>query len=133
MLEQYLPVFLLVALALVIAAAFILFSHLLGPRRPAHNKLGAYESGMDPVGQARDRYSVGFYIIAMEFIVFDLEILFLYPWAVRFKEFGPGTFWTMILFIFILFLGLVYTLKKGAMKWDLKQPLKQPLAEIRRL
>ncbi len=117
MLEQYIPVLLLVALAVVTAMAFIVLSRLLGPQRPASNKLGAYESGMDPVGQARDRYSVSFYIIAMEFIVFDLEVIFIYPFAVRFQEFGAGTFWAMMLFIFILFLGLVYTLKKGSFDW----------------
>ncbi len=117
MLEQYIPVLLLIALAVVTAVAFIVLSRLLGPQRPASNKLGAYESGMDPIGQARDRYSVSFYIIAMEFIVFDLEVIFLFPWAVRFHEFGAGTFWAMMLFIFILFLGLVYTMKKGSFDW----------------
>lgn len=117
MLEQYIPVLLLIALALLTAMAFIALAWLLGPRRPASNKLGAYESGMDPIGQARDRYSVSFYIIAMEFIVFDLEVIFIFPWAVRYQEFGPGTFWTMILFIFILLIGLVYTLKKGSFDW----------------
>ena len=126
MLEQYIPVFLLIGLAVVIAVAFITLSRLLGPNRPSNNKLGAYESGMDPIGQARDRYSVGFYIIAMEFIVFDLEVIFIYPWAVRYQEFGPGTLWAMVLFIFILLLGLVYTLKKGAFDWTKKQlPVKQ--------
>ncbi len=118
MLEQYLPVLILVELAIILAIAFILLSRLLGPNRPASNKLGAYESGMDPIGQARDRYSVSFYIIAMEFIVFDLEVIFIYPWAVRYQEFGEGTLWAMMLFIFILFLGLIYTLKKGSFDWD---------------
>ena len=118
MLEQYIPVLLLIALAIILALAFIILSGLLGPKRPAKNKLGAYESGMDPIGQARDRYSVSFYIIAMEFIVFDLEVIFIYPWAVRYQEFGEGTLWSMMLFIFILFLGLIYTLKKGSFDWD---------------
>ena len=123
MLEQYIPVLLLIALAVVLALAFIILSRLLGPRRPAENKLGPYESGMDPIGQARDRYSVSFYIIAMEFIVFDLEVVFIYPWAVRYQEFGPGTFWAMMLFIFILFLGLIYTLKKGSFEWDTERAI----------
>ena len=124
MLEQYIPVLLLISLAVLMALAFIVLSWLLGPRRPASNKLGAYESGMDPIGQARDRYSVSFYIIAMEFIVFDLEVIFIYPWAVRYQEFGSGTLWAMMLFIFILFLGLVYTLKKGSFDWTA-----EPVAE----
>lgn len=118
MIETYIPVFILIALAVVLAVSFILLSRLLGPNRPSHIKLGAYESGMDPIGQARDRYSVSFYIIAMEFIVFDLEVIFIYPWAVRYQEFGPGTLWSMVLFIFILFLGLIYSLKKGSFDRD---------------
>lgn len=119
MLDQYLPILILIALAVITALAFITISRLLGPNRPATNKLGAYESGMDPIGQARDRYSVSFYVIAMEFIVFDLEVIFVYPWAVRFQEFGQGTLWSMMLFIFILLLGLVYTFKKGSFDWDI--------------
>ncbi|MDI6401144.1 NADH-quinone oxidoreductase subunit A [Balneolaceae bacterium ANBcel3] len=119
MLEQYIPIFILIALAVLIAVAFIILSYLLGPARPNKPKLGPYESGMDPIGQAKERYSVGFYIIAMEFIVFDLEVVFIYPWAVRYQEFGPGTLWAMVLFITILLLGLVYTLKKGSFKWDM--------------
>ncbi len=120
MLEQYLPVFLLIALAILFAMTFIVLSRLLGPNRPGSNKLGAYESGMDPVGKARDRYSVSYYIIAMEFIIFDVEVIFIYPWAVRYQEFGAGTLWAMMLFTFILFLGLLYTLKKGSFDWDKK-------------
>ncbi len=119
MLEQYIPILLLICLAIILAVSFIVLSHVLGPNRPNSNKLGAYESGMDPIGQARDRYSVSFYIIAMEFIVFDLEVVFIYPWAVRYQEFGAGTFWSMMLFIGILFLGLLYTLRKGTFDWDL--------------
>ena len=118
MLDQYIPILILIELAVILAIAFILLSKLLGPNRPGSNKLGSYESGMDPIGQARDRYSVSFYIIAMEFLVFDLEVIFIFPWAVRYQEFGAGTLWSMMLFILILFLGLIYTIKKGSFDWD---------------
>ncbi|NBC02545.1 MAG: NAD(P)H-quinone oxidoreductase subunit 3, partial [Bacteroidetes bacterium] len=67
-----------------------------------------------------DRYSIAFYLVAMEFIVFDLEVVFLYPWAVRFLDMGTGTFVAMTVFIVILFIGLIYTLKKGTLDWDMK-------------
>lgn len=123
MIEQYIPVFLLIVLAILLAVTFIVLSRLLGPNRPGNNKLGPYESGMDPIGEARDRYSVSFYIVAMEFIVFDLEIVFIYPWAVRYQEFSSVSFWSMIVFIFILLLGLLYTLKKGTFSWASDQTL----------
>ena len=79
---------------------------------------------MDPVGEARERYSISFYLVAMEFIVFDLEVVFVYPWAVRYLEMGPGTFVAMMVFIGVLLIGLVYTLKKGTLNWDLKREYK---------
>ena len=119
MLENYFPILIVGIVALIIAAAFLILSKILGPFRPNKNKLDPYESGMDPVGEARDRYSISFYLVAMEFIVFDLEVVFIYPWAVRYLEFGVGTFMAMMLFIIILFVGLLYTLKKGTLDWDL--------------
>jgi len=75
---------------------------------------------MDPIGEARDRYSVSFYMVAMEFIVFDLEVVFIYPWAVRFTELGTGPFVAMMIFITVLLVGLLYTLKKGTLDWDIR-------------
>ncbi|HMB41549.1 MAG TPA: NADH-quinone oxidoreductase subunit A [Balneolaceae bacterium] len=120
MIEQYLPIFVLLGIAFVLAIVLATLSRILGPYRPNRNKLQPYESGMDPVGQAKDRYSIAFYLVAMEFIVFDLEVVFLYPWAVRFMDHGTGTFLAMVIFIAILFIGLVYTLKKGTLDWDMK-------------
>ncbi len=120
MLENYIPIFVLLAIALFLALLLMTLSRILGPYRPNVHKLRPYESGMDPVGQARDRFSVAFYLVAMEFIVFDLEVVFLYPWAVRLTELGTGPFLAMILFIFVLFIGLVYTLKKGTLDFHLK-------------
>lgn len=118
MIEAYIPILVLLALALVLAVILNLLSRFVGPYRPNAPKLRPYESGMDPVGEAKERYSVSFYIVAMEFIVFDLEVVFIYPWAVRYQEFGMGTFWAMMIFIVILFLGLIYTLKKGTLDWN---------------
>ncbi len=120
MLEEYLPILILVSVAIIVALVFLLLSVFLGPKRPNKWKLSPYESGMDPIGQARLRYSVSFYMIAMEFIVFDLEVVFLYPWAVRFTQLGWGTFAAMMIFLVILLIGLIYTFKKGTLDWDAK-------------
>ncbi|MEX0770809.1 MAG: NADH-quinone oxidoreductase subunit A [Balneolaceae bacterium] len=120
MLENYLPIVILIGIAFVLALLLMTLSRVLGPYRPNLNKLNPYESGMDPVGQARERYSISFYLVAMEFIVFDLEVVFIYPWAVRFLELGLGTFIAMTIFIVILFIGLLYTLKKGTLELELK-------------
>jgi NADH-quinone oxidoreductase subunit A len=76
---------------------------------------------MDPVGEARERYSISFYLVAMEFIVFDLEVVFVYPWAVRYLDYGLGTLVAMVIFILTLFVGLIYTIKVGTLEWDLKK------------
>lgn len=123
MLTNYLPILIVAVVAVVLALLLMSLSRLLGPFRPNTNKLNPYESGMDPVGDARDRYSISFYLVAMEFIVFDLEVVFVYPWAVRYLEFGVGTLLAMIFFIAVLFIGLLYTLKKGTLDWDIKRKL----------
>lgn len=120
MLENYFPILILAIIATGLALLLLTLSKIVGPYRPNNVKLRPYESGMDPVGEARDRYSISFYLVAMEFIIFDIEVVFIYPWAVRYLELGFGTFVSMIIFIAILFIGLFYTLKKGTLDWDLK-------------
>jgi NADH-quinone oxidoreductase subunit A len=119
MFEAYLPIIVLIVIAIVLAFVLMLLSRILGPHRPSAAKLRPYESGMDPIGDAKERYSVSFYMIAMEFIVFDLEIVFIYPWAVRYQELGWGTFGAVMVFISILTLGLFYTLKKESKSFEL--------------
>lgn len=118
MLANYLPIFILVAIGFTLVFILANLSRLLGPYRPNRIKEMPYESGMDPVGSARERFSVKFYLIAMMFIVFDIEVVFMYPWAVQFKQLGLFAFVEMLIFIFILFVGYVYVYKKGGLKWD---------------
>jgi len=89
-----------------------------GPSRPSEEKLSTYESGMEPIRSARERFSVKFYMVAMLFIVFDIEVVFLYPWAVSFRQLGVSGFVTMFAFIAVLLVGLFYVWRKGALEWD---------------
>lgn len=124
-LSQYLPVLLMFIVAAGFAVTFITLSQLVGQRKRTRTKLMPYECGKDPVGSARERFSVKFYLIAMLFILFDIEVIFLVPWAVVFKmlaspEFGMRNliYFEMLLFIGLLAVGLIYVIKKGAFDWS---------------
>jgi NADH-quinone oxidoreductase subunit A len=97
---------------------FLTLHKVLGPSRPNPEKLSTYESGMPPVRTARERFSVKYYMVAVLFILFDIEVIFMYPWAVNFRQLGMFGFIEMVLFIGILLVGYLYILKKGALKWD---------------
>ena len=120
---SYLPIFVLILLALGLGLLLANLSRFFGPFRPAaKNKTLIYESGMDPVGSAHDRFSVKVYLVAMLFILFDIEVVFMYPWAVQFKELmiETGSWFPlieMIVFVSILFVGYIYVYKKGGLKW----------------
>lgn len=118
MLEQYVPIVILVTLAVLFGVFLTQVNKLIGPRRPNDEKLSTYESGMEPVRSARERFSVKYYLVAMLFIVFDIEIVFMYPWAVKFRELGIFGFVEMLVFIGVLLAGYLYILKKGALRWD---------------
>lgn len=118
MLGNYLPVLILLALALGVAVLFVMLAKWLGPSRPNRIKQSPYESGMDPVGTARDRFSVKFYLTAMLFILFDIEVVFMYPWAVQYKQLGVYAFGEMLTFMAILFVGYIYVVKKGGFEWE---------------
>ncbi|MBW8004570.1 MAG: NADH-quinone oxidoreductase subunit A [candidate division NC10 bacterium] len=118
MLVEYLPILLFIAAAALFAGGSILLSSLAGPWRPFAEKLEPYECGMAPVGMARERFSVKFYLVAMLFIIFDIEIIFLFPWAVIFKELGWFGFFEMGGFVLVLVLGLAYVWRKGGLEWD---------------
>jgi len=122
MLETYIPIFLVILFALIFALGVIVSSTLFGPQRPNKEKLSTYESGMQPVGTTRERISIKYYLVAMLFIIFDLEVIFVYPWAVEFKklfaQFGIQVFYSMLIFLIVLELGFLYAYKKGGFKWD---------------
>src|SRR5699024_206037 len=118
MLSNYILILVVAGVATLLALIFMGLSRFLGPYRPNKGKLQPYESGMDPVGDASERYSISFYLIAMAFIVFDLEVVFVYPWAVRLLDFEVGTLISMVVFICELFIGLIYLIKKGSLDWD---------------
>jgi len=118
MLMDYLPIGILVLLASLFAAGNILLSSVLGPRRPNPEKLSPYECGIMPVGTARQRFSVKFYLVAMLFIIFDMEIVFLYPWAVVFHELKVFGLMAMGTFLVILLVGYFYAWKKGGLEWE---------------
>jgi NADH-quinone oxidoreductase subunit A len=112
------PVLALFVIAVAFAGGAILLSSLLGPRRPSRVKNEAYECGIDPVGDARLRFSVKFYIIAMLFILFDIEAIFLYPWAVMFNQLRLFGLMEMFAFLGFLVLGYIYLWRRGALEWD---------------
>jgi len=122
MIESYVPIFIVLFFATVIALGITFSSIILGPQRPNKEKLSTYESGMKPVGTTRERISIKYYLVAMLFIIFDLEVLFIYPWAVQFKElfaeFGMSVFISMLIFLVVFELGYLYAFKKGGFDWD---------------
>lgn len=122
MLSAYIPILIMIAVAAVVAGGMVGGSMLLGPRKPTPYKSTAYECGVTPVGSARERFPIKFYLVAMLFIVFDIETIFLYPWAVTFHGLPHALklfeFAEMAVFVVILFVGYFYILGKGALDWD---------------
>ena len=114
----YLPILIMLVLAIGFPIFTLLISWLLAPRQPDRIKDATYECGVDPVGDARMRHSVRFYVVAMLFIVFDLETVFLYPWAVTFKKLGMFGLLEMIVFLVILLVGYIYVWRRGALDWS---------------
>jgi NADH-quinone oxidoreductase subunit A len=117
-LTPYVPIVILTVLALVVAGVIIALSWIAGRPRKSTTMVTPYECGVPSFGNARERFSVKFYLVAVLFILFDIEIVFLYPWAVAFDKLGLLALVEMFLFIVILFIGYVYVWKKGALEWD---------------
>ena len=115
---RYLPLLLHFLAACLVAGAIVTLSTLIGKRRPTKAKMAAYECGMTAQGDARGRFSVKFYLVGMLFILFDVEAVFLYPWAVVLKQLKMFGFWEMLLYIGILLVGLFYVWKKGVLDWN---------------
>lgn len=116
--EVWLPVAIQIAIAIAVAAGMIGASALLGKRMRDPVKSSPYESGMKPVGSARERFSVKFYLVAMVFILFDIEAIFLYPWAVIYRELRFYAFFEMVLFVALVLCGYFYIWKKGVLNWS---------------
>lgn len=118
MLIDYYPIAVLIAIAVLLGGVAIALGHLVGPRRPSKQKSAPYESGMTPIGPGTRQMPVRFYIVAVLFILFDIEIIFLIPWAVIFRELGIFGLIEIIVFVIILLVGFVYAWKKGALEWE---------------
>lgn len=118
MLSDYLPILVMFLVALFIAVFVIVVSGLLGPKRPTKRKLMPYESGMEPIGSAQRRFPIKFNLVAMIFILFDIEVIFFFPYALVYKRLGVFGLIEMGLFMIILLIGFIYIWKRGALEWD---------------
>ena len=118
MLGDWLPILIFVVLITGFAVTSLILSWVMGVRKPTPQKLSPYESGMRPVGTARERFSIQFYIVAMLFLLFDIEVIFLFPWAVVYRELKLFAFWEMLVFIGVIVAGYIYVWKKGALDWE---------------
>lgn len=118
MAQEYLPIAILIVLATALAFLVVVLGHLFGPRHTTPRKAMPYESGMKPIGPGIRRTPVHFYLVAVLFILFDIEVIFFLPWAVVYRDLGIVAFVEMTLFILVLLAGLVYAWKKGALEWE---------------
>ncbi len=118
MLENYFPILLFIVIALAFGGIMVAAGAVLGPHRPDSEKLSPYECGFEAFEDARMKFDVRYYLVAILFILFDLEIAFLFPWAVTLKEIGGLGFWSMMIFLAILVVGFVYEWMKGALEWE---------------
>jgi NADH-quinone oxidoreductase subunit A len=118
LLLDYLPLAVFIAVALVIGVALLVVPYLLAYKQPDPEKVSAYECGFNPFDDARMKFDVRFYLVAILFIIFDLEVSFLFPWAVAFGDLGLYGFWSMMVFLGVLTIGFIYEWRKGALEWD---------------
>ena len=118
LLREYLPILMFIAVAIGLGLLLILAALILAVRHPDPEKLSAYECGFNAFGDARMKFDVRFYLVAILFIIFDLEIAFLFPWAVALKDISLLGFWSMIVFLAVLTIGFAYEWKKGALEWE---------------
>src|SRR5208283_2579005 len=123
---QYFPVLVQILIAIAVAGGMVGMSAILGRRVKDSVKDSPYESGMKPVGSARERFSVKFYLVAMVFILFDIEAIFLYPWAVVYRELKLFAFFEMLLFIVLVLCGFFYIWKKGVLNWSTEDREEHP-------
>ncbi len=118
MLENYLPILIFLFLGLGLGTVMFVLGYFLGPNRPDAEKTSAYECGFEAFEDARRKFDVRYYLVAIMFIIFDLEIAFLFPWAVALEEIGMAGFWAMMIFLAVLVVGFVYEWRRGALEWE---------------
>ena len=115
---DYLPIVMMFAVAIGFVLTTMLATHLLGPKRKSAVKLDTFECGIESQGNSRQPFSIKYFLIAILFVLFDVEVIFMYPWAVNFKEMGMAGFIEMLVFLGLLALGFIYIIRKGALKWE---------------
>ena len=118
LLQSYMPLVIFIGVALVLGLALLVAPFIVAYKSPDQEKLSAYECGFNAFDDARMKFDIRFYLVAILFIIFDLEVAFLFPWAVSFGDLGWFGFWSMIVFLGVLTIGFVYEWKKGALEWD---------------
>ena len=118
MLREYLPILIFLGLAVGLSGAIIFASYIVARQRPDSEKVSAYECGFDAFEDSRGQFDVRFYLVAILFIIFDLEVAFLFPWAITLGHIGMFGFWSMVVFLGILTIGFVYEWRKGALEWE---------------
>ena len=118
MLIEYLPILIFLGIAGGLAVVIVIASLIIAPQKPDTEKLSAYECGFEAFEDARTKFDVRFYLVAILFIIFDLEVAFLFPWAVSLGDIGGFGFWSMVIFLGILTIGFVYEWRKGALEWE---------------
>ena len=118
LLSQYLPLVIFIVIAAGLSGALLVAPFLVAFKSPDPEKLSAYECGFNAFDDARMKFDIRFYLVALLFIIFDLEVAFLFPWAVAFRDIGAFGFWSMMTFLAVLTIGFVYEWKKGALEWD---------------
>ena len=118
LLLEYLPILIFIGIAGVIATALVLVPVIVAPSHPDPEKLSAYECGFNAFDDARMKFDVRFYLVSILFIIFDLEVAFLFPWAITLRATGAFAFWSMIVFLAVLTVGFIYEWKKGALEWE---------------
>ena len=117
-LKDYLSIIIFLFVSVILSTGFIVLNFLFSPKKPDPEKLSAYECGFEAFGDSRMEFDVRFYLVAILFIIFDLEIAFLFPWAISLGSLGVLGFWSMMIFLFVLTIGFIYEWKKGALDWD---------------
>ncbi len=118
LLREYLPILIFFAIAVALSLAMVVASYVVARQKPDSEKLSAYECGFEAFDDARSRFDIRFYLVAILFIIFDLEVAFLFPWAISLGEIGLFGFWSMVVFLTMLTVGFIYEWKKGALEWE---------------